>query len=50
MITQVERVAHLPTIEAAWRRGQPVTLHGWVYDLHDGLLRDLQVYRTGPDG
>jgi carbonic anhydrase len=50
VITQVERVAHLPTIEAAWRRGQPVTLHGWVYDLHDGLLRDLQVYRTGPDG
>jgi len=50
VIAQVDRVARLPTIEAAWRRGQPVTLHGWVYDLHDGLLRDLQVYRTGPDG
>jgi carbonic anhydrase len=25
----------------AWQRGQPVSVHGWVYGLHDGLLQDL---------
>ncbi len=45
---QVERVVQLPTVVAAWRRGQPLAIHGWIYDLHDGLLRDLQVSRDGP--
>jgi carbonic anhydrase len=32
----------------AWKRGQDLTVHGWVYDLADGLLRDLDVTVHGP--
>ena len=45
--SQVEQVCALPTVRAAWQRGQPLAVHGWIYDLGDGLLRDLGV---GADG
>ena len=32
----------------AWRRGQSVAVHGWIYDLRDGLLRDLHCTSTSP--
>ncbi len=38
---QVRRVAQTPIIENAWARGQTLHLHGWIYAIHDGLLRDL---------
>jgi carbonic anhydrase len=38
---QVRRVAATPIVEKAWARGQPLHLHGWIYAVHDGLLRDL---------
>jgi carbonic anhydrase len=38
---QVRRLAATPMVENAWARGQPLHLHGWVYAIHDGLLRDL---------
>ncbi|KFB72137.1 MAG: Carbonic anhydrase 2 [Candidatus Accumulibacter phosphatis] len=28
-------------IQDAWQRGQPLTVHGWIYGLRDGLMRDL---------
>ena len=40
---QVVNVANTTTVQDAWRRGQSVCLHGWVYDIHDGLLKDLKV-------
>ena len=40
---QVRTLGSLPTVTAAWERGQELVLHGWIYDLRDGLLRDLQV-------
>jgi len=33
---------------AAWQRSQPLVIHGWIYDLHDGLLRDLKVSTDHP--
>jgi carbonic anhydrase len=39
--TQVANVCHTTIIQDAWRRGQPVTVHGWIYALRDGLIRDL---------
>lgn len=45
---QVDQVARLPIVRDAWRRGQPLAIHGWIYDLHDGLLRDLEVSLDGP--
>lgn len=38
---QVRRVAAIPTVEKAWARGQKLHLHGWIYGMDDGLLRDL---------
>jgi carbonic anhydrase len=45
--SQVRNVAATPTVQAAWARGQSVTIHGWIYDLHDGLLQDLGVTMDG---
>jgi carbonic anhydrase len=49
VIAQVRRLARLRTITNAWGRGQALALHGWIYDLHNGLLRDLEVTMDGPD-
>jgi len=44
---QVRALSNLPTVINAWSRGQPLAIHGWVYDLRDGLLRDLDVTVMG---
>ncbi len=41
VIEQVAHVCQSSIIYDAWARGQTVTIHGWIYGLHDGLLRDL---------
>jgi carbonic anhydrase len=38
---QVANVCHTTIIQDSWLRGQKVTIHGWIYSLRDGLLRDL---------
>jgi carbonic anhydrase len=43
VIEQVINVAQSTVLLDAWGRGQQVTLHGWVYGVHDGLLKDLQM-------
>ncbi len=43
VISQVVNVAQTSILQDAWERGQEVNLHGWVYSLDDGLLRDLQM-------
>jgi carbonic anhydrase len=40
---QVLDLAKTSIIQAAWERGQEVHLHGWVYDIKDGLVKDLEV-------
>ena len=40
---QVLNVSRTPVVRDAWNRGQSLTVHGWIYDIHDGLLRDLDV-------
>jgi len=45
VIAQVETLAETPTVREAWSFGYPIAIHGWVYDLRDGLIRDLGVTR-----
>jgi carbonic anhydrase len=44
---QVESLIGTPTVQDAWARGQSLTVHGWIYDLSDGLLDDLGVTQDG---
>jgi len=47
VIEQVRNVARTTLVGDAWRRGQALTLHGWVYGIDDGRLRDLAVSMDG---
>ncbi len=47
VVEQVENVCETTIVEDAWERGQDLTVHGVVYDLTNGLLRDLGVSRSG---
>ena len=41
VIEQVRHVCQSSIVQEAWRRGQTLAVHGWIYDVADGLLRDL---------
>ena len=45
---QVENIAGCTAVQEAWERGQPLEVHGWIYDLRDGLIHDLNVSRSSP--
>lgn len=47
VIEQVVNVSQTTIVRDAWARGQALAVHGWVYDIGDGLLRDLDVCVTG---
>jgi carbonic anhydrase len=48
VIAQVQALAQLATIREAWGRGQALAIHGLIYDLRNGLLRDLEVTMDAP--
>lgn len=48
VIEQFAHVCQNPVVQAVWERGRPLSVHGWIYSLSDGLLRDLGVCVTGP--
>ncbi|MBI5353545.1 MAG: carbonate dehydratase [Chloroflexi bacterium] len=41
VIEQVKNVGNTTIIQEAWQRDQMVTIHGWIYAISDGLLKDL---------
>jgi carbonic anhydrase len=41
VVEQVLNVSQTTVVREAWARGQPLHLHGWIYDVGDGLLHDL---------
>lgn len=43
VIEQVLNVCHTTVLQEAWNRGQQVTVHGWIFGLDDGVIRDLKV-------
>lgn len=48
IIEQVENVRCTTIVQNAWKAGQELAVHGWIYSLEDGLLKDLNVCITGP--
>ncbi len=49
VIEQVVNVCNTSIVGDAWALGQALTVHGWIYGVHDGLLRDLRMTVAGPD-
>jgi carbonic anhydrase len=49
-IEQVVNVCQSTVLQDAWGRGQHISVHGWVYGVHDGLLQDLHITVSGLDG
>jgi carbonic anhydrase len=49
VVRNVSNVASNPFVTAAWSRGAPLAVHGWVYSLENGLIQDLNVSVTGRD-
>ncbi|MFL0801834.1 MAG: carbonate dehydratase [Agarilytica sp.] len=41
VIQQVANVSHIPAVQKAWFQGQEVAIHGWIYDINDGLLHKM---------
>ena len=48
VIEQVGNVALSNVMQDAWGRGQKISVHGWIYGLNDGLVKDLGVTMSGP--
>lgn len=44
VIEQVANVCQTPIVQSAWERGRTLSVHGWIYDLADGLLRDVDIH------
>src|SRR5207237_54894 len=47
VMEQVVNVCHTTVVREAWARRQELAVHGWIYALDDGLLRDLGMCLTG---
>ena len=43
VIEQVRNVCRTTIVQEAWRRGQELCIHGWIYDIADGLIRELGI-------
>ena len=50
VLTQVANTCHTTIVQNAWSREHPLTVHGWVYSLRDGLLKDLDCSVDSPAG
>lgn len=43
VMEQVADLCKTTIVQNVWKKKQPLSVHGWVYDIHDGLLKDLNV-------
>jgi carbonic anhydrase len=50
VLEQASHVCQTTIVQDAWARGQQLSVHGWIYSLEDGLLRDLRYCVTEPGG
>ncbi len=43
VVEQVFNICHTTIVQNAWKSGQPLAVHGWIYSIEDGILKDLNV-------
>ncbi|EDX78962.1 MAG: carbonic anhydrase [Brevundimonas sp. 32-68-21] len=48
VLAQVRALSRNPFVTDAWRRGQVLSIHGWIYSIRDGLVRDLETTVSSP--
>lgn len=48
VIEQAVNVSRTPMVCRAWQSGRDLTVHGWIYRIEDGILKDLDICITGP--
>ena len=49
VIEQVANICHTTIVQNAWKAGQKLAVHGWIYNIEDGILKDLNVCVTNLD-
>jgi carbonic anhydrase len=49
VLEQVLNISRTTIVQSAWEQGQDLAVHGWIYGLNDGLLRDLRICITNRD-
>ena len=47
VMEQMANVCHTSIVQKAWNRGQDLSVHGWIYSIEDGILKDLNVCIAG---
>lgn len=46
---QVANVCYTTIVQNAWKNGQELSVHGWIYNINDGILTDLNACVSGPE-
>jgi len=49
VVEQVSNICHTTIVQSAWKNGRQLSVHGWIYSLEDGILRDLGVCISKPE-
>ncbi|BBP44175.1 carbonic anhydrase [Thiosulfativibrio zosterae] len=43
VVEQVRNICHIPAVRKAWKKGQELSVHGFIYDIKDGCLHDMGI-------
>jgi carbonic anhydrase len=49
VIEQVVNVSHTSIVQGAWKKKQELAVHGWIYSIEDGILKDLDICIANPN-
>ena len=49
VVEQVGNLVNSKIVQTAWQKGQKLSIHGWIYSIEDGIVKDLEVTRDAGD-
>ena len=49
VVEQVSNICHTTIVQSAWKTGHELAVHGWIYSIKDGIIKDLNVSITNSD-